>query len=47
MALGCIEITGENGKAVRYSYGDVWRFRDGKMAELMAFVIEPRESESR
>jgi ketosteroid isomerase-like protein len=29
----------EDGKMVDYSYCDVWRFRDGKMAELKAFVI--------
>ena len=26
--------------SVDYSYCDVWRFRDGKMAELKAFVIK-------
>ena len=34
-ALG--EITMDS---VDYSYCDVWRFQDGKMAELKAFVIE-------
>jgi uncharacterized protein (TIGR02246 family) len=29
----------ENGTEAHYSYCDVWRFRDGKMVELMAFVI--------
>jgi ketosteroid isomerase-like protein len=29
----------ENGKVTPYSYCDVWRFRDGKIAELRAFVI--------
>lgn len=33
-ALGEITIDGTH-----YSYCDVWRFRDGKMAELKAFVI--------
>lgn len=45
-ALGHITMTNEDGKAVRYPYCDVWRFRGGKMAELMAFVIEPKEPES-
>lgn len=39
-ALGKISMKDENGKIVDYSYCDVWRFRDGKMAELKAFVIE-------
>lgn len=30
----------ENGKAVPYSYCDVWRFRDGKPASLKAFVVK-------
>lgn len=39
-ALGKISMKNEDGKMVDYSYCDVWRFRDGKMAELKAFVIE-------
>lgn len=39
-ALGKISMKNENGKIVDYSYCDVWRFHDGKMAELKAFVIE-------
>jgi uncharacterized protein len=39
-ALGKISMKDANGKMVDYSYCDVWRFRDGKMAELKAFVIE-------
>lgn len=38
-ALGKISMKDENGVMVHYSYCDVWRFRDGKMAELKAFVI--------
>ena len=34
-AIGDITLDG-----VDYSYCDVWRFRDGKMAELKAFVIK-------
>jgi len=34
-AVGEITLDG-----VDYSYCDVWRFRDGKMAELKAFVIK-------
>ena len=45
-AIGNITMPDENGKAVHYSYCDIWRFRDGKMAELMAFVIETKDSES-
>ena len=38
-ALGEITLKDKDGKATHYSYCDVWRFRDGKMAELKAFVI--------
>lgn len=39
-AVGKISMKDETGKMIDYSYCDVWRFRDGKMAELQAFVIE-------
>jgi len=39
-ALGKINLKDENGEAADYLYCDVWRFRDGKMAELKAFVIK-------
>jgi uncharacterized protein (TIGR02246 family) len=39
-ALGEITLKDDEGKAVQHSYCDVWRFREGKMAELQAFVIE-------
>lgn len=45
-ALGDITMTNEDGKTAVYSYCDVWRFRDGKMAELTAFVIEKKDLES-
>jgi ketosteroid isomerase-like protein len=40
-ALGEITLKSEDGKVTPHDYCDVWRFRDGKMAELKAFVIEP------
>lgn len=39
-AIGKISMKDENGKMINYSYCDVWRFREGKMAELKAFVID-------
>ncbi len=39
-AIGRISMKDESGKMIDYSYCDVWRFRDGKMAELKAFVIQ-------
>jgi ketosteroid isomerase-like protein len=39
-ALGTIRLPDETGQAVEHAYCDVWRFRAGKMAELMAFVIK-------
>ena len=38
-AIGKISMKNEDGKMVDYTYCDVWRFQDGKMAELKAFVI--------
>ncbi|KRD58743.1 ketosteroid isomerase [Flavobacterium sp. Root935] len=37
-AIGKISLK-ENGQYKSYLYCDIWRFRDGKMAELKAFVI--------
>lgn len=39
VAIGDIESTDEQGKPVQNAYSDVWRIRDGKLAELRAFVI--------
>lgn len=38
-ALGKISLKDKAGKIAHYSYCDVWRFHNGKMAELKAFVI--------
>ena len=40
IALGEISIKDEAGKVVRSDYCDVWRLRDGKLAELKAYVID-------
>ncbi len=39
-AIGKITMKNEKEIMTTYSYCDVWKFRDGKMAELRAFVIE-------
>lgn len=39
-ALGEITLKDDAGKDVRHAYCDVWRFRDGGMAGLRAFVVE-------
>ena len=39
-AIGEISLKDDSGKKINYSYCDVWRFQDGKMAELRAYVIE-------
>ena len=41
-ALGKITMKDEAGKTTDYSYCDVWRFEDRKMAELKAFVIKSK-----
>ncbi|CAD7797778.1 hypothetical protein CHRY9390_00226 [Chryseobacterium aquaeductus] len=39
-AIGKISMKDKNGDTIEYSYCDVWKFSEGKMAELNAFVIE-------
>lgn len=39
-ALGEITLKDESGKETHYAYSDIWRFREGKLAELHAFVVE-------
>lgn len=43
-ALGDLTVKDKNGQPIHYSYCDVWRFRDGKMVELKAFVIKTEGS---
>jgi len=44
VALGTIMANGEDGEPTEFTYSDVWRFRDRKMAELRAFVVPPGKS---
>ncbi len=39
VAIGEISLVDEKGKYADYSYCDVWKFREGKMSELKAFVL--------
>ena len=39
-ALGEITLKDGAGEEARHLYCDVWRFRDGKMCELRAFVMK-------
>src|SRR5690606_22886891 len=39
-AIGKITISDAQGQKTAYEYCDVWRFSDGKMVELKAYVIE-------
>lgn len=39
-AIGEITLKDEQGRATHSAYCDVWHFRDGKMAELHAYVVE-------
>jgi uncharacterized protein len=39
VATGKISMKDENGRRIAYSYCDVWKFRDGKLDQLTAFVI--------
>lgn len=42
VAIGEITITDAGGERTRSSYCDVWRLRDGRLAELRAFVVPER-----
>ena len=39
---GHISLKNKNGKYEHFDYCDIWRFEDGKIAELKAFVIEKK-----
>lgn len=39
---GNIRLKNKNGKYEHFDYCDIWRFEDGKIAELKAFVIEKK-----
>ncbi|AWM39491.1 SnoaL-like domain protein [Gemmata obscuriglobus] len=39
-AVGTVTMVGGHGKKERFAYCDVWRLRDGKLAEVRAFVIK-------
>jgi ketosteroid isomerase-like protein len=43
-ALGEILLKDDHGTEVRHAYCDVWRFRDGKLAGLRAFVVKAADS---
>ena len=38
--VGYLIMKDKDGKAAQYDYCDVWRFREGKIVELKAFVIQ-------
>ena len=40
--IGKISIKEESGSWPTYDYCDVWKFRDGKLAAVKAFVIEAK-----
>ncbi|WET68854.1 nuclear transport factor 2 family protein [Sphingobacterium sp.] len=40
MVTGEIRLRNKEGKYDHFDYCDIWRFEDGKMAELKGFVIE-------
>ncbi|MDF2551090.1 MAG: ketosteroid isomerase [Chryseobacterium sp.] len=39
---GSISLKNKTGKYEHFNYCDIWRFEDGKIAELKAFVIEKK-----
>lgn len=43
VALGTIEVKDEDGRSSVHAYSDAWRCRNGKLAELRAFVMKPAE----
>ena len=38
-AAGQISLKDKDGKTSKFDYCDIWKLRDGKLAELRAFVI--------
>lgn len=44
IALGEVTLTDADGTRTDHAYCDVWRFRDGKLAALHAFVMETSET---
>lgn len=46
-AIGQITLKDEDGRDAIHAYCDVWRFRDGKIIGLTAFVIRATLSSSR
>ena len=40
VAIGEITLKDAAGKATRHEYCDVWRLRDGRLAQLRAFVVD-------
>jgi ketosteroid isomerase-like protein len=38
--VGNLTMKDENGQPDHYTYSDIWRFREGKIVELTAFVIK-------
>ena len=43
-AVGEITLKDESGREKEYSYCDVWRFENGRLAELNAYVIAPLQT---
>lgn len=41
-ATGSIALKNGNGEYDHYAYCDIWRFSNGRIAELKAFVIEKK-----
>lgn len=39
---GSISLKNKTGKYEHFNYCDIWRFEDGKIAELKAFVVEKK-----
>lgn len=42
VAIGRITLTDAAGRRTTSDYADAWRLRDGKLAELRAFVVEAK-----
>ena len=41
--IGKIRLKDKGGSTTDYDYCDIWKFRDGKLHELKAFVIKVRQ----
>ncbi|HMS11176.1 MAG TPA: nuclear transport factor 2 family protein, partial [Pyrinomonadaceae bacterium] len=46
VCYGAMSMTDGDGKSSNWTYCDIYRFRDGKIAELRSFVVMDKKEET-